>query len=966
MRGKTFYAMFLLVLMIWVAVFRTDQPIVAQELSPILPNDEVPPFHPDDKLDTSDVTSLSWMEMQKAEAQLEKALSFYTPGVPPSFSTQGLQAVNADSFGYTWTSESLSWISAEFGTDTNIDDLTDHTGPIDIGFSFNYYENTYTQLYISRFGFVTFSEEYIYNSQSEIPSRQKPDNVIAPHWSPTYNVEGYVRYVKGGIYPNRWFAVEWNHVTSSVSTSDTPENYTFEVVLYESGDIVFQYDEMSASGSYFCQASGIEDSTGIDGLSLSSYCSQIGAYSAKRIIRPAPAARVRIDSAFQGRFVHPEATETFQFQVRNIGDLGADTFDLLTTSSWPISLYQADGKTLWSDTDDDGIVDTGALAQGETVTIIAKISTPTYVSTGNYNIVTVIARSSRDTNRDKSASLQLALPAPFVQAYQDSANAVPSLDFVRPDGVVTGKTEQIYGYDLAVAEMVDGNFFYAWTKGRCLDSQCERYVREIEYSIFHPQGLLSQATTKLIDLSQVPINTYDNALALAVAPNGRIGIVWYRYHYNEDTSQSLYNIWFAILNDSADLVYGPVNLTNNEQWGASGDLNYPRFWDPSIAATTDNRFIIVWRQYHEESEGTVSDIHYTIRDTNGTEVKSPAQLTYDTAGSDGYYKPIVSPLSASRAIVTWVARGFNDTDDIYYAVLTSYGSFVKSTSNLSAGSEVVDWWNNDVVQLSNGRILATWEGWGCFPGEWVSRIMYTVLDSSYTQVVSPTCLSPNVAAIEGDMASSLTIDASGHALLSWQDRSDDPQNIYYALLDTEGNVLTPPVISRTAEGISWGTSSIQISSNGYGIAHYSQFNAPLHVLYLPLSLRGFGEGGSEPPYYFEGPWEVEPNNSYIEANGRLRSARDYYGYPNDLKDYFSIELLEAGTITIDLENYPDSLQGQLQLFYQAATIENRKQIDAEAPYHIEYTGPAGWYYIYINTGAIPEDKPRYTLRVTYP
>ncbi len=46
--------------------------------------------------------------------------------------------------------------------------------------------------------------------------------------------------------------------------------------------------------------------------------------------------------------------------------------------------------------------------------------------------------------------------------------------------------------------------------------------------------------------------------------------------------------------------------------------------------------------------------------------------------------------------------------------------------------------------------------------------------------------------------------------------------------------------------------------------------------------------------YFEGPWESEPNNSYQQANGPLRSHRTYYGYPNDEKDYFSIHLYRAG------------------------------------------------------------------------
>jgi DNA-binding beta-propeller fold protein YncE len=127
-------------------------------------------------------------------------------------------------------------------------------------------------------------------------------------------------------------------------------------------------------------------------------------------------------------------------------------------------------------------------------------------------------------------------------------------------------------------------------------------------------------------------------------------------------------------------------------------------------------------------------------------------------------------------------------------------------------------------------------------------------------------------------------------------------------------------------------------------------------VFLPLTLRDYVQ-------YFEGPWEQEPNNAYLQANGPLRSGRDYYGYPNDEKDYFSIYLRTGGPITIDLSNHTGT-DVQLQLFYQ--TPGNVVAYDLTAPYHIEYTGPAGGYYIYIYTAGNYNTITPYTLRVTYP
>jgi hypothetical protein len=120
--------------------------------------------------------------------------------------------------------------------------------------------------------------------------------------------------------------------------------------------------------------------------------------------------------------------------------------------------------------------------------------------------------------------------------------------------------------------------------------------------------------------------------------------------------------------------------------------------------------------------------------------------------------------------------------------------------------------------------------------------------------------------------------------------------------------------------------------------------------------------GSYRPF-FEGTWEREPNNSADEANGPLRSGKAYQGYPNDKKDYFSVETGSRGRITVDLGNHTGQ-HVQLQLFYQSTA--NRVVLDPEPPYHLEHTGPAGRYYIYINTGAGFSDTTPYTLRVTYP
>jgi hypothetical protein len=129
-----------------------------------------------------------------------------------------------------------------------------------------------------------------------------------------------------------------------------------------------------------------------------------------------------------------------------------------------------------------------------------------------------------------------------------------------------------------------------------------------------------------------------------------------------------------------------------------------------------------------------------------------------------------------------------------------------------------------------------------------------------------------------------------------------------------------------------------------------------YTVYLPVTLRNYVP-------IFEGPQEQEDNDTYLQANGSLVSGRDYSGYPDDEKDYFGIYVRNSGNISVDLTNHTGS-GVQLQLF--RGSVSNRVGYDVSAPYHIDYTGPPGWYYIYIYTASGYNSTTPYTLRATYP
>ena len=709
-----------------------------------------------------------------------------------------------DDFGYTWNDTvAFSWIDATTGTDTGMYGYSGYqsVGPITLPFSFKYYENTYDQVWIGGSGYMGFTN-FTSNYRDDIPSPYDPNNGIAPYWSIFQLAESgpanRVYYATGGIAPNRYFVAEWYQVTYNGSYV-----YTFEAVLYENGDILFQYQAMD--DQYYCSSAGIEDSTGTDGLAYIPYCYDTpSGNTAVRFTRPAPSARLRIYPRYYGQFAHPSDWLTYHIPIRNTGEFGADTYDLSTTSAWPVSLYAQDGVTLLTDTDADGVVDTGPVAQGAETGFYVQVRTPITATLGANNTAVLTAISSLNTAKSSTAIIKAAVPAAFAQVYSDSTDGDMRLALVQPAAqaerrVTEGNT---YGYYHAVTEAPNGNFIYAWRSSRCLDDACDLYGYEIQYAILDRLGNLVRGVTKLTDHSGATTSVYDYDPSMDVTPDGRVGVLWRRRLYNA-SDQWNYNVFYAVLEASTGKVLvSPTNITNNDIWGTYNDLNIPSFYNPHLAATGDNRFILGWMREHQQAEGWVDDIYYGVRGSNGSVVKENTQFTAATPGSGGNYDPNLTSLSGNRALLSWYGYMGNNYG-IIYAVLDSAGGIVKNaTSTGSYG------WGPDAVQLSGGSLVLAWTGDS-------SAIYYAVLDANYNLTAGPFPLA-NPAAIGGNYYVSVSADGSNHAILTWMD--DMEYSLFYALVDGNGTAVTQPMIFIAREDV---YSSLYTNYSGDGNTSYS-------------------------------------------------------------------------------------------------------------------------------------------------
>ncbi len=195
--------------------------------------------------------------------------SITEPLYPPIIQGQG----GPDTFGHKWIDSgepngpTVSWIDIT-GPGTAVS-LTDdsYAGPFDIGFNFTFYNNTYTQLYISSNGIISFGAGTSSISNSNLPNNAIPNDIIPMFWDDLNPGSG------GMIY--RYF--DSSNQRYIVSFVGVPFYYywggtgslTFQAVLYPSGKIEMNYGTMTPGNASLTSATiGIENSTGTDGLQV--------------------------------------------------------------------------------------------------------------------------------------------------------------------------------------------------------------------------------------------------------------------------------------------------------------------------------------------------------------------------------------------------------------------------------------------------------------------------------------------------------------------------------------------------------------------------------------------------------------------------------------------------------------------------------------------------------------------------
>jgi len=190
-----------------------------------------------------------------------------------------LGAGGPDLFGYTWKDSDepggpvYDWVDIsgvgtpiEFSSTGYSDD--GNTGPLPIGFSFDFYGQTFTDFYACTNGWVSFTSDKTSYSNQPLPNDGTgvPENLMAIFWDDLVHRSGTgseptpsaVYY----YYDGTRLIVQFDNMYRIAQYND---DLNFQVILYPSGKIVYQYETLTTA-TMNSNTVGIQNEPKDDGL----------------------------------------------------------------------------------------------------------------------------------------------------------------------------------------------------------------------------------------------------------------------------------------------------------------------------------------------------------------------------------------------------------------------------------------------------------------------------------------------------------------------------------------------------------------------------------------------------------------------------------------------------------------------------------------------------------------------------
>lgn len=697
-----------------------------------------------------------------------------------------------DQYGYTWDNTApYSWVDAKTnGYRLDLSGCWDITDAINIGFEFPFYDQVYSQLYVSSRGYLTFTENQGMPYDIQIPIADELNNLIAPNYSywcarSQYYNTGDVYFLSAGESPNRYAVIEWNEVSHSYY----PDEYTFQVILFEDGNIKFQYKSLL---SYYYSTIGIEDSRGAMGLSIPDTYWNIQKV-AMYITRPGNARRALITPTYHDYMAEAGQSKLITGLLENIGNLGSDTFTIAAESSWGVELFEHNTTTPLRE-----IIN---LEQGGMLMFDVQITAPRDAAVHEENQVSLYAWSHNDPSANASAKFNQFIPPAFKLAYVDSWRG--KANYVWP---YEQKPVQVHEY---LSNEWESSILELPNVGHVIVQEGNRYYgdvgkKEIYWQIFDGLGNPISSPNSFSSLGNPGYRQYSE---VTLDQNGSVfSISWrdreYYYDQNQNKSYYKYTLWQTIVDFSGNLI-SPPTIIRALDW--TEYQNAFHLYDPKIVAMGDGKFMLIWEESKWTENDSTGELYYVITNPDGSIFKDISAFTGDLDYAF-FDSPVPVSLNDGRVFVTF-SGNFIDPQYGYYNYKQIFR--VVNTNGDVLDTKVVsdDYFylnGSDGIVLNNGNVVMTyWDG-------------IVIIDPDTLEILAISDYSNfDHPILETSSYQSLLALDDNKVMLVWGESDNDYtyMNMGYIVFDQNADPVTKPYIINSSMGWIRASRGYAITSN---------------------------------------------------------------------------------------------------------------------------------------------------------
>ncbi|MCF7919866.1 MAG: hypothetical protein K9N06_08130 [Candidatus Cloacimonetes bacterium] len=270
-----------------------------------------------------------------------------------------------DNYGYQWLDSNeaggpdFNWIDiSQTGTQIIMTHNDLGEGPFPIGFTFNFYGVDYEEFIVNANGWLGFGDDNNAWSNAAIPDADAPRPAIMGFWDDLYPAIGASG--EGEVYYQNFddhLVVMFDNVQHYPGTYNG--NYTFEMIIYASGEMLLQYDNVS--GTTNSSTIGIQNANASDALQVVYNSNYVENDLAIRILRVVDWLELSQTSGNIPISGNTTVTITVDTEDLEIGDY---LCNLLLNSNdpqqqtmlIPVNLFVG-GEIAYGDIDDNGAVE---------------------------------------------------------------------------------------------------------------------------------------------------------------------------------------------------------------------------------------------------------------------------------------------------------------------------------------------------------------------------------------------------------------------------------------------------------------------------------------------------------------------------------------------------------------------------------------------------------------------------------